>query len=68
MSKLVTVKCNRCGETKTSNFNVLKFVAGELSVQNDENLDLCQSCTSDFRDWLKSIKFELMASEAPATE
>jgi hypothetical protein len=41
MSKILTVKCNRCGETITSNFSVLKFVAGELHVQIDEDWDLC---------------------------
>jgi hypothetical protein len=67
MSKILTVKCNRCGETITSNFSVLKFIAGELHVQIDEDWDLCQSCTGDLLDWVRPQKFELSSSEATAS-
>jgi hypothetical protein len=67
MAKIVTVKCNRCGETITSNFSVLKFVAGELHVQQDEDWDLCQACTGDLLDWIRSAKFTLKSSEATVT-
>jgi hypothetical protein len=68
MAKIVTVKCNRCGEIITSNFSVLKFVAGEMYAQHDEDLDLCSSCSSEFLDWLKSSsKFGLSSSEATTT-
>jgi hypothetical protein len=54
MAKFVTVKCNRCDETITSNFSILKFVAGELHVQHDEDWDLCQACTGDLLDWIST--------------
>lgn len=51
MTATLTVTCDYCGETITSDRHLLRVASGSLSVRVPE-IDLCEPCFSAFLSWL----------------
>lgn len=51
--KTTQVCCDRCGSIILGGHSTLHLDHGELATRHDEALDLCESCSDRFGDWLR---------------
>jgi len=52
--KNVSVLCDRCGSVILRGHSIIRLEAGELATRHDGPIDLCESCSDRFGDWLRS--------------
>jgi hypothetical protein len=45
--------CFRCGAVILGGHSIIRLEAGELATRHESPIDLCESCTDRFGDWLK---------------
>jgi hypothetical protein len=52
--KTTSILSDRCGDVILRGHSIVRLEAGELATRHESPIDLCESCSDRFGDWLKT--------------